>query len=346
MEPHLFYRTAYEFDLPKELIAQHPVTPRDSSRLMVINRAEGSIKEIPFHQIAELLGPGDSLVFNDTKVIPARLMGKRPSGGLTEIFLIKALENNIWEALVRPGKKVKEGTVVTFGDTFSCTVKDLLPDGRRLVTFSHEGDFYDVLAEYGKIPLPPYIEREADGAVDKERYQTVYASKPGAVAAPTAGLHFTNELLSKLAAKGIAQQHVTLHVGLGTFRPVEAEDIRHHLMHSERCHLSAETAQLLNSRPKDKLQICVGTTCCRVVETAANDKGIVIAGDYDTNIFIYPGYRFKYVNALLTNFHLPGSTLLMLVSAFGGYDLIREAYAKAIEERFRFFSYGDAMLIL
>ncbi len=343
---NLFLKSAYEFDLPKELIAQNPVNPRDHSRLMVINRAKGTIEEIAFHEIRNLLVKGDSLVFNDTKVIPARLMGKRLTGGLTEIFLIKPLEDNKWEALVRPGKKVKEGSLVTFGENFSCVVKDFLPDGRRVIAFNYSGDFYERLAEYGKIPLPPYIEREAEDSVDKERYQTVYASKPGAVAAPTAGLHFTDSLLKTLEAQGVSQQHVTLHVGLGTFRPVEAEDIRHHLMHSERCHLSAETAAVLNQRDPTKRQICVGTTCCRVVETAANEAGVVIPGDYDTNIFIYPGYRFKYVDALLTNFHLPGSTLLMLVSAFGGYDLIREAYAKAIEKKFHFFSYGDAMLIL
>lgn len=345
-EPDLFSRRAYEFDLPKELIAQYPVTPRDHSRLMVVNRAERAIKEIPFYEIAHLLQNGDSLVFNDTKVIPARLIGQRPTGGATEIFLVKQLEDGVWETLVKPGKKVKPGTPVIFSDSFSCVVEDLLADGRRRVRFLYEGDFDNLLAEHGQIPLPPYIERQEEDKVDRERYQTVYANKPGAVAAPTAGLHFTEELLSNLKEKGVGQHHVTLHVGLGTFKPVDADDIREHLMHSERCHLSPETTAILNARGKQHRQICVGTTCCRVLETTANDQGIITPGDYDTNIFIYPGYRFKYVNALLTNFHLPGSTLLMLVSALGGYDLIREAYQKAVREKFRFFSYGDAMLIL
>ncbi len=334
-----FSLTDYQFDLPQELIAQAPCNPRDSSRLMLVERATGRISECVFRDLPTLLEPGDCLVFNDTKVIPARLIGRRPGGGLAELLLIRRLPDATWEALGRPGRKLQLGTRLLFGPDFSAEIVELLPDGVRRVRFF--GEFESGLERYGRMPLPPYIQRET-AASDKERYQTVYAANPGAIAAPTAGLHFTEELLNSL--KGISQAKVTLHVGLGTFKPVQVEDIRQHPMHQELCLIPEATADLLNGRTKRS--ICVGTTSCRTLESAADPKGLIHAGSYETRLFIYPGYSFKATDALLTNFHLPGSSLLMLVSAFAGYELMREAYAKAIEKRFRFFSYGDAMLIL
>lgn len=342
--------SAYQFDLPPELIAQHPCSPRDHSRLMVIERSSGQISEIVFHELLDLLNAKDQLVFNNTKVIPARLIGKRLQGGEAEIFLLRKHKGSdtIWEVLARPGKKLATGAKVIFNDSFTCEILEVLSDGSRIAQFNFQGDFEQNLQQYGKIPLPHYIRREGNKSTDQEieNYQTVFAEQSGAVAAPTAGLHFTRELLEKFTEKQIYQTFVTLHVGLGTFRPVQVDDIRQHVMHSEQIIVTPEAAERLNNRSPGGRQICVGTTCCRTLETASNEQGVVQAGSYDTSIFIYPGYRFKHMTALLTNFHLPGSSLLMLTAAFAGRELIMEAYAKAIERRFRFFSYGDAMLIL
>ncbi len=336
----------YQYDLPENLIAQQPAESRDASRLMLVDRHSGNISEIPFREIVDLLDQGDSLIFNDTKVIPARLYGQKESGGKAEIFLLEQKENGKWEALARPARKLKLDSKIFFSDTFYCKVLEKHEEGIVRIEFNDPHLFEHNLKKYGKIPLPHYIKREGNKAQDEERYQTVFAQTPGAVAAPTAGLHFTKELLNALAGKGVAQDYVTLHVGLGTFKPVMVSDIREHPMHSERLFISEETAKNLNSCSKNKRQICVGTTCCRTLESAANDEGIIFPGQKATNIFIYPGYQFKYVRCLLTNFHLPCSTLLMLVSAFAGYELIMEAYKKAVKDHFRFYSYGDAMLIL
>ncbi|MBA2728936.1 MAG: tRNA preQ1(34) S-adenosylmethionine ribosyltransferase-isomerase QueA [Parachlamydiaceae bacterium] len=337
--------SSYQFVLPKELIAQKALEQRDASRLMLIDRESGIISELAFRELADMLGPGDSLVLNNTQVIPARLLGKRPSGGQAEVFLLKELELGLWEAMVRPGRKLGIGERVHFSESFFCEIVAVHPNGNRQVKFFFEGDFFSLLDSHGHMPLPQYIHR-SDEPADKERYQTVFASEKGAVAAPTAGLHFTKEMLETLALNGVSQSQITLHVGLGTFKPVQVDDIREHNMHKEPFWISAETADQLNSRDKTKRQICVGTTCCRALESSASDQGIIIPGRHETEIFIYPGYRFKYVESLLTNFHLPGSTLLMLTAAFAGYDLIMEAYAKAVKDRYRFFSYGDAMLII
>lgn len=345
-ENDLYSLSAYRYDLPEELIAQHPCEPRDSSRLMVVNRQTGEISETLFRSFPDFLHKGDSLVFNDTRVIPARLIGKRQSGGQAEIFLTRRHQDGTWDALVRPGKKLTPGTRVIFNPSFSCEIIEVLSSGERRIRFHAVGDLDTMLETCGQIPLPHYIRREPNPE-DAQQYQTVYAAHPGALAAPTAGLHFTHEMLESLDKKGVSQVKVTLHTGLGTFKPVQTEDIRAHLMHEERYLITDEAAGLLNAVTASKaVQICVGTTSCRALEASASEKGIIRPGEFDTNIFIYPGYRFKYVKSLLTNFHLPGSTLLMLVCAFAGYDLVMEAYAKAVKERFRFFSYGDAMLIL
>lgn len=341
-----FSLASYQYDLPQELIAQFPCTPRDSSRLLVIDRQTGSMKELVFRELKDLLQAGDSLVFNDTKVIPARLVGLREGGGKTEVVLIKRLSVDTWEVLAKPGRKLRPGSRVVFGDKLSCLILETLALGTKIVRFQWVGIFEDVFSTYGRIPLPHYIERSSKLKIDEESYQTVYAANAGAVAAPTAGLHFTQALLDQLSDKRIGQSCVTLHIGLGTFKPVQTEDIRAHAMHSESFIITPETAQRLNARSSLHRQICVGTTCCRTLESAADSAGKISPGQYETDIFIYPGYQFKYVQALLTNFHLPCSTLLMLVCAFAGYDLIMQAYAKAIKERFRFYSYGDAMLIL
>ncbi len=347
MSPDLNSLSAYQFDLPPELIAQVPITPRDSSRLMVIDRSTGNISEMVFRDLKDFLKSRDSLVFNDTKVIPARIIGKRPTGGTAEIFLVRSLGNHIWEALARPGKKMRAGSKVEFGNNFSCEILETLPNGNKIVRFDTGGeDFERQLDKFGQMPLPMYIKREGKNEEDAERYQTIYAANPGALAAPTAGLHFTEEMIKYMKNKGIDQSHITLHVGLGTFRPVQVDDIRQHPMHSEQFLISPDTATRLNQRSITHRQICVGTTSCRALETASNVNGEIISGTYDTNIFIHPGYQFKYVKSLLTNFHIPGSTLLMLVCAFAGYDLTMEAYARAIKDRYRFYSYGDAMLIL
>lgn len=342
----LFSLSAYEFLLPPDLIAQHPAEPRDQSRLMIVNRQDGSLSEIRFCELADFLKPGDSLVLNDTKVIPARLLGKRSGGGHVEVFLLKRLSFDTWEALARPGKKLRLGSLVVFGEDFSCIVVEERESGNKILRFIWEGVFESALARYGKMPLPPYIRQGEPTPSDATSYQTVFAKTPGAVAAPTAGLHFTERLLKELSDHGIDQTWITLHVGLGTFRPVKTQDIRSHTMHRESFIITPEAAEKLNHVSTERRQICVGTTCCRTLESAATAEGKIVAGEHETDIFIYPGYQFKYVRSMITNFHLPGSTLLMLVCTFGGYELIMEAYAKAIEQRFRFYSYGDAMLIL
>ncbi len=346
MAKNLFSLSSYQFDLPSDLIAQHPCLPRDSSRLMLVDRSTGHISEIVFRDIYDLLNNGDSLIFNNTKVIPARVIGTRKCGGAAEILLLRRHADAAWDVAAKPGRKLQKGAVISFGKDLAGEVVAVFEDGSRRIRFDHQGDFAQLLEKYGQIPLPPYIRKGVGGQDDKMWYQTVYAATPGAVAAPTAGLHFTHELLAKLKDKGIDQNYVTLHVGLGTFKPVQTEDIRLHKIHSEEFYISSETAQALNICKERSRQVCVGTTSCRVLETVADETGSIRSGAYNTEIFIYPGYRFKYVRTLLTNFHLPGSSLLMLISAFAGYELMMEAYAKAIEKRFRFFSYGDSMLIL
>jgi S-adenosylmethionine:tRNA ribosyltransferase-isomerase len=341
---HLYELSAYQFPLPQELIAQTPVSPRDRSRLMIVDRKSGQISEAVFSGIKDLLQPGDSLVFNNTKVIPARLIGSKESGAEIEVLLTRQRGVNRWDALVRPARKLPIGTRVYFSQTFYADVKDTGADGLRMLQFN-EGDFWEQLKIHGKIPLPHYIQRP-DNKSDQSDYQTVFARQPGAIAAPTAGLHFTSRLLQELDTKGVEQTEVTLHVGIGTFRPVQVEDIRYHPMHYEECVISPDIAYRLSERDLSKRQILVGTTCCRALESASTEAGLITPGRFETNLFIYPGHTFKYARHLLTNFHLPGSTLLMLVSAFAGYELTMEAYRKAIEKRFRFFSYGDAMLIL
>ncbi len=338
--------SSYQYDLPPHLIAQYPCTPRDASRLMVVERKSGHISEIVFKELIDFLAEGDTLIFNDTKVVPARLFGTRKGGGAAEILLVRCHPDGTWDAMAKPGRRLPVGSQITFGDDLSGQVVAVFEDGSRRIQFKYEGDFPPLLEKYGKMPLPLYIRKGVGEEVDKERYQTVYAAQPGAIAAPTAGLHFTKDLLDALTNKEISQAHLTLHVGLGTFKTVKTENITEYQMHAEQVHISPETAQILNERRGDSRQICVGTTCCRALESAADVVGHIVPGDYSTSIFIYPGYQFKFVRQLLTNFHLPGSTLLMLVSAFAGYELIQEAYAKAIERQFRFFSYGDAMLII
>lgn len=346
MSKDLFSLSAYGYDLPQELIAHHPAPCREESRLMIVDRATGAISEISFRDICELLQPGDSLTLNDTKVIPARLYGKKKSGGEVEILLVRCLKDSTWEALLKPAKKAPIGTLLEIGPDFYAEVIGETASGSRLLDLKYTGSFEDTLQRYGQMPLPPYINRTESHPADKERYQTVYAKHPGAVAAPTAGLHFTSQLLQNLSDKGVRSNYVTLHVGLGTFRPVQSEDIRHHQMHSEFFSISPETANKINQRQKGRQHICVGTTTCRALESSSSLDGLISPGAYDTQIFIYPGYKFKHVQTLLTNFHLPHTSLLMLVSAFGGYELLQEAYAKAIEKKFRFYSYGDAMLII
>lgn len=335
----------FYYDLPQELIAQTPLERRDASRLMVLNRADGSISHEHFYQLIDHLNPGDCLVMNNSRVIPARLLGHRlPTGGAVEVLLLTDKGGGLWECLVKPGRKLHEGAELSFGDgQLTATVETVLDSGNRLVRFHYEGIFLEILEQLGKMPLPPYIKAElADG----ERYQTVYSKVNGSAAAPTAGLHFTKELLEQIAAKGVKLAYVTLHVGLGTFRPVKVDDVLEHHMHSEFCMISAETAQLLNeTRQNGGRIICVGTTSCRTLESLCDENGVFTERSAWTDIFIYPGYRFKAMDALITNFHLPESTLIMLVSAFAGYDTIMNAYHVAVQERYRFFSFGDAMLI-
>ena len=336
----------YDYDLPEELIAQDPLEDRSSSRLMVLDRQTGDVEHRHFTDILEYLHPGDCLVINNTKVIPARLFGvKEDTQAKIEVLLLKRKENDIWETLVKPGKKAKPGTVISFGDgLLKGTVVDVIEDGNRLIQFSYEGIFEEILDQLGQMPLPPYITHQLK---DKNRYQTVYAKHEGSAAAPTAGLHFTKELLKEIEDMGVTIAHVTLHVGLGTFRPVKVDNVLDHHMHSEFYVVEEEEAKKVNDAKKNGGRvICVGTTSCRTVESATGEDGILKAGSGWTDIFIYPGYRFKILDGLITNFHLPESTLVMLVSALAGRDHVLHAYEEAIKERYRFFSFGDATLII
>lgn len=336
----------FYFDLPKELIAQDPLKDRTSSRLLILDKDTGEIKHRVFRDIIDYLNPGDCLVLNNTKVLPARLLGvKQDTGAAVELLLLKRKEGNVWETLVKPGKKVRPGAQLNFGDgLLRAEVLDVVEEGNRLVRFSYEGIFEEVLDQLGEMPLPPYITHKLQ---DKNRYQTVYAKYDGSAAAPTAGLHFTNELLQQIEDKGVKLAYVTLHVGLGTFRPVKVENILEHHMHSEYYQVTAQTAQMINETKKSGGRvICVGTTSCRTVESAADENGVLKECCGDTDIFIYPGYKFKVLDSLITNFHLPESTLLMLVSALAGRENVLRAYEKAVEERYRFFSFGDAMLVI
>ena len=333
------------YDLPEELIAQTPLEKRDESRLMVLDRTTGAVTHKHFYDLIDYLRPGDCLVMNDSRVLPARLMGHRPTGGAVEVLLLKDLGGKRWECLCRPGKKMQVGQTVSFGDGgLTATVAEVREDGNRVVEFRYEGIFLEILERLGKMPLPPYIKEELQ---DQERYQTVYSRESGSAAAPTAGLHFTKDLLRRIREKGVNEAFVTLHVGLGTFRPVKAEEVTEHHMHSEFCMMSQETADLLNETKKNGGRIiCVGTTSCRTLESLVNEDGTFSEKSAWTEIFIYPGYRFKAMDGLVTNFHLPESTLVMLVSAFAGREHILNAYNIAVRERYRFFSFGDAMLIL
>ena len=344
MENH--YKTQdYYYDLPEELIAQTPLEKRDTSRLMVLDRETGKVTHKHFYDILDYLNPGDCLVMNDSRVLPARLLGHRPSGGAVEVLLLRDLGNKCWESLCKPGRKMQVGNEVIFGNgELTATVKAVQEDGNRVVEFHYEGIFLEVLERLGKMPLPPYIKAEL---ADQERYQTVYSREVGSAAAPTAGLHWTKELLEKTHAKGVKTAFVTLHVGLGTFRPVKAENILEHHMHAELCMMNAETAAILNeTKATGGRVICVGTTSCRTLESLVKDDGTFEAGSKWTEIFIYPGYTFKAMDGLITNFHLPESTLVMLVSAFAGREHVLRAYEQAVAERYRFFSFGDAMCIL
>ena len=335
----------YFFDLPKELIAQDPLEDRSSSRLLTLDRTTGATSHHHFKEIIDFLHEGDCLVLNNTKVIPARLYGvKEETGAVIEVLLLKRGENDVWETLVKPGKKAKPGTKLIFGDgQLKAEVIDTLDDGNRMIRFSYDGIWEEILDSLGEMPLPPYITHKLQ---DRNRYQTVYAKYDGSAAAPTAGLHFTTDLLKQIEEKGIKIAYVTLHVGLGTFRPVKVDDVTQHHMHSEYYQVTKEAAELINSTKKAGGRvICVGTTSCRTIESAADENGIVQAKCDNTEIFIYPGYRFKVLDALITNFHLPESTLLMLVSALAGREHVLAAYEEAIREHYRFFSFGDAMFI-
>lgn len=335
----------FNYYLPEELIAQTPLEQRDSSRLLKLDRATGEVEHHRFYEIIQYLQPGDCLVMNDSRVLPARLLGHRPTGGAVEVLLLRDLGNKQWECLCKPGRKMQVGNTVIFGNgELTSTVTEVREDGNRIVEFHYEGIFLEVLERLGKMPLPPYIKEELQ---NQERYQTVYSREVGSAAAPTAGLHFTNELLDQIRAKGIKTAFVTLHVGLGTFRPVKAENILDHHMHSELCMMNAETAALLNeTKASGGRVICVGTTSCRTLESLVNENGTFEAKSKWTEIFIYPGYRFKAMDGLITNFHLPESTLVMLVSAFAGRENVLAAYDEAVREKYRFFSFGDAMCIL
>ncbi|MCD8145051.1 MAG: tRNA preQ1(34) S-adenosylmethionine ribosyltransferase-isomerase QueA [Oscillospiraceae bacterium] len=334
----------FYYELPQELIAQTPLERRDGSRLMTLDKVTGETKHLHFYDLPSLLRPGDCLVLNNSRVIPARLIGHRETGGVTEVLLLIDRGERTWECLVRPGKKCRPGTKLSFGDgKLTATVESVLEGGNRLIRFDYEGIFLEVLEELGRMPLPPYIKEELQ---DAERYQTVYSKVSGSAAAPTAGLHFTPELLQQIQEMGVRLAYVTLHVGLGTFRPVKAEEIEEHDMHSEYCMISQETADIINQTKQNGGRvICVGTTSCRTVESQAAEDGTLRESAGWTNIFIYPGYRFKVLDGLITNFHLPESTLIMLVSALAGREHVLNAYQEAVRERYRFFSFGDAMFI-
>ena len=336
--------TDFDYDLPEERIAQTPVEPRNASRLMVLDPVEETIEHRHFYDLKEFLEPGDTLIMNDTRVMPARLMGWREgTGGKVEVFLLRRIDGDTWETLVKPGKKAKIGQVVRFSDELTCTVMEHTDFGGRIVKFNYQGIFEEILDRLGETPLPPYIHEKLE---DKERYQTVYSREQGSAAAPTAGLHFTKEQLADLKASGINLGFVTLHVGLGTFRPVNEDVIEKHVMHKEYYSISQETADLImNTKKAGKRVIAVGTTSIRTMESAADGVGQISGKSGWTDIFIYPGYEFKLVDAIITNFHLPKSTLIMLISAFAGREFVLEAYKKAVEEKYRFFSFGDAMFI-
>lgn len=336
----------FYFDLPQELIAQDPLEDRSASRLLHLDKTTGAIEHTNFKYVLDFLKPGDCLVINDTKVIPARLYGhKVDTGAVIELLLLKRRENDVWETLVKPGKKARTGAVISFGDgLLTGKILDIVEEGNRLIQFSYEGIFEEILDQLGEMPLPPYITHKLQ---DKNRYQTVYAKHEGSAAAPTAGLHFTEELLQQVKEMGVNIAHVTLHVGLGTFRPVKVEDVTDHHMHSEFYVVEPDQAELINQTKKNGGRvIAVGTTSCRTLESATDENGILQAKSSWTEIFIYPGYSFKMIDGLITNFHLPESTLLMLVSALAGKEQIMAAYEEAVKERYRFFSFGDAMIII
>ena len=334
----------FYFDLPEELIAQDPLLDRSSSRLLMLDKKTGVTKHETFKNVIDYLNPGDCLVLNNTKVIPARLIGNRETGGAVEVLLLKRHASDIWECLVKPGKKCKPGAKLVFGDgILKAEVMETVEEGNRLIQFEYEGIFEEVLDKLGEMPLPPYITHKLQ---DKNRYQTVYAKYEGSAAAPTAGLHFTNELLKKIEEKGVKIAYVTLHVGLGTFRPVKVDNVLEHHMHSEYYEITKEAADTINdAKKRGNKVICVGTTSCRTIESAADENGHLEPKCDNTEIFIYPGYKFKVLDELITNFHLPESTLIMLVSALAGRENVLAAYEEAIKERYRFFSFGDAMYI-
>ena len=334
----------FYFDLPEELIAQDPLLDRSSSRLLMLDKKTGVTKHETFKNVIDYLNPGDCLVLNNTKVIPARLIGNRETGGAVEVLLLKRHASDVWECLVKPGKKCKPGSKLVFGDgILKAEVLETVEEGNRLIQFEYEGIFEEVLDKLGEMPLPPYITHKLQ---DKNRYQTVYAKYEGSAAAPTAGLHFTNELLKKIEEKGVKIAYVTLHVGLGTFRPVKVDNVLEHHMHSEYYEITKEAADTINeAKKRGNKVICVGTTSCRTIESAADENGHLEPKCDNTEIFIYPGYKFKVLDELITNFHLPESTLVMLVSALAGKDNVLNAYEEAIKERYRFFSFGDAMFI-
>ena len=338
-------KSDFYFDLPEELIAQTPLKQRDASRLLHLDKETGAIEHRHFYELPDYLRAGDCLVLNDTRVLPARLLGCRQSGGSVELVLLRDLGDNRWECLSKPGRKTKPGTELQFGDgVLTATVEEIVDGGNRIVRFHYKGIFLEILEQLGKMPLPPYIKEELQ---DAERYQTVYSRELGSAAAPTAGLHFTPELLEKIQNMGIKVCYVTLHVGLGTFRPVKEDEIENHAMHAEFCVISHETAETINAVKKAGGRvIAVGTTSCRTLESFAETDGTVKEGSRWTNIFIYPGYCFKCIDALVTNFHLPESTLIMLVSALAGRENVLHAYKTAVEERYRFFSFGDAMIVI
>ncbi len=335
----------FYYDLPEELIAQTPLEKRDNSRLLHLDRKIGGIEHKSFFDIKEYLKAGDCLVLNNTRVLPARIFGVRTdTGSVVEFLLLKQRDTDIWECLAGPGKKAKIGKAFKFSDRLSCEVIDITEEGNRIVRFIHDGEFFAVLSEIGQMPLPPYIKEKLR---DNERYQTVYSKELGSAAAPTAGLHFTKELLEELKEMGVKIAFVTLHVGLGTFRPVKVNDVTNHKMHTEEYFVSKETADIINeTKKRGGRVICVGTTSCRTLESVAKKYGSIVECSGDTDIFIYPGFEFKCMDGLITNFHLPESTLIMLVSAFAGYDNVMNAYKTAVQEKYRFFSFGDAMIIV
>ena len=334
----------FNYELPEELIAQHPYDKRDEARLMVLDRNKHTIEHKVFRDIINYLNPGDCLVINNTKVIPARLYGTKDTGAKIEFLLLKRIEGDFWEVMVRPGNKLRPGTKVTFGNgILNAEILDILEGGNRKVKFEYTGIFNEILDKIGLMPLPPYIKEKLN---DKDKYQTVYAKYDGSAAAPTAGLHFTNELLEEIKEKGVQIANVTLHVGIGTFRPVKVENVEEHSMHSEHYYIKSEDAEKINNAKRNGNRvIAVGTTSCRVLESVADDDGMVKEIEGDTNIFIYPGYKFKCIDNLITNFHLPESTLIMLVSSLAGRDFIIDAYNEAVKEKYKFFSFGDAMFV-